>query len=202
MARALPGLALGIAFILLLAGCATDDPKEGGLLGGLVGLGSGAYRDRIDRETAALNAEQIRHRQEVDGKTALDGRLDARRAHAAELDQQVVSLRADIDSLETDILALQQDEAVTQDQVDAAEAEVASLLDDIDRIEEEQALQEEARALGADADPDSDPAAFGEPPLERVSELRAYIEKLQNAIDALKASRERHAGAKAETLED
>ncbi|MDH3663134.1 MAG: hypothetical protein OEU92_24460 [Alphaproteobacteria bacterium] len=178
----------------LLGGCTTDDPNQGGLLGGLIGLGSGAYEERVADETAALRAEEIRYREEIDDKEGLDRALRESRAQAFDLKDQLASIRREVDGLEAEITVLQRDETVTRDEVEKAEADVATLLDDIDRIEAEREAHEQARALGADAEPDTDPAEFGEPPREQVSDLRAYIIELQQAVDALKATRAKRAG--------
>lgn len=185
--RTIPAIALA----LLLAGCASDDPKQGGFFGGLIGLGSGAYEDRVDQESAALNAEQVRYQEGIDDQDRLDGAVKERRAQADRLEREIAALGADIGDLDAEIAAMRRDEAVTLDDVTAAEAKVAALVDEIDRVQKEQAAHEQAKALGADADRDTDPAQFGEPSADQVSDLRAYINKLQDALEALKAARDR-----------
>ena len=187
----LPAICLSVG--LLLAGCTTDDPRKGGLFGGLFGLGSGAYAERVAGEKAALRAEEARYQEEAGSSERLGEIVDGRRVQAADLKRQVASLRQDIEGLDAEIDALQRERTVTQDEVAAAEANVAALLGDVDRIETEQEAIEQAKALGADADEDTDPAQFGEPPREQVSDLRAYIIKLQEAVDGLKQARERRA---------
>ncbi len=179
---------------LMLTGCANDDPRKGGFFGGLFGLGSGAYAERVDDEKTALKAEQVRYREEVAGRESLDQVLEKRRAEAADLKGQVASLRESVESLDAEIERLQREQSVTRDEVDQAEADVALFIDDIDRIETEREALEQAKALGADADQDTDPLEFGEPPREQVSDLRAYIIKLQEAVEALKAARAERAG--------
>ena len=189
-----PSLILWPAAALLLAGCTTDDPDKGGLFGGLIGIGSGAYEERVADQTAALKTEEIRYKSEVDGNRELDRALRERRSQASDLQRQLASLRQQVDGLDVEIEALRREGTVTGDEVEKAESNVASILDEIDRIESEQVVHEKAKALGADGDPDTDPAEFGEPPSEQVSDLRAYIIELQEAVDALKSARERHAG--------
>lgn len=181
---------LVIGMAMSLTACTSDDPSKGGFFGGLIGLGSGAYEGRVDAEKAELEAEEVRYQGEVDGRNRLDRSLTERRAQAAELGDRLASLREDVDGLDAEITALQEEENVTVEQVEQAEADVATLLDDIDRIEQERAVADEARALGADAGPDVDPAEFGEPPREQISDLRTYIDKLQAAVDALKQVRD------------
>ncbi len=178
---------------LLLTGCTIDDPKKGGFFGGLFGLGSGSYAERIDEEKTALNAEEVRHQEGMAARGKLDQVLEERSIQAEDLEHEVASLRAGVESLDAEIDRLRREQAVTQDEVEQAEADVALLVDDIDRIEAEQEVLEQAKALGADADEDTDPAEFGEPQREQVSDLRAYIIKLQKAVDGLKSAREERA---------
>ena len=184
-------VSLWLGLGMLLAGCASDDPEKGGFFGGLLGLGQGSYQERIKSERDALKVEEARYRDESDRKFALDHSLASRRSQAADLEIQLATLRDKTSVLEEEIASLQQKKDLTTDQVANAEADVANLLDDIDRIETERQAQWRALALGADADEDADPAAFGEPPREQTSELRAYINRLQEAVDALKLARER-----------
>ena len=191
MHSAVSGALSCFAAIVLLVGCATDDPREGGFLGGLVGLGSGAYQGRVVDETAVLQAERIRYQKETDGRTNLEDTLMQRQSYALDVERELVTLREEIDDIDAEIAVIESEEVVTRDEVEKVKAAVASLLDDIERIKAEQAAEEQAKALGADAGQDADPAKFGEPPVEQVSDLRAYINKLQAAVDALKATRDR-----------
>lgn len=181
---------------LLLSACTSDDPRQGGFFGGLIGLGRGSYDARIDDKANALEREQARYQEEVDDGEQLDGIIKEREAYALDIEREVVTLRAEVDDLDAEIKALRNEEALARDDVARAEADVASLLENIDRLEAAQAADEEAKALGADAGPDADPAEFGEPAQDaEVSELRAYIEKLRKAVDALKETRARQEAA-------
>ena len=192
MKRAATFLAAGV--LLLLAGCTTsDDPRQGGLFGGLAGLFGGGYDQRITDEKAALAAEESRYQEAAAGSGELARSVEEREAEAERLKREVASLRADIDGLGAEIVALQDEEHLTRHQVQTMEADVAALLEDIDRVEAERKAHDQATALGADADQDTDPAEFGEPAKDEVSDLRAYINRLQEAVDALKATRARRA---------
>lgn len=191
--RRIPLSILCLSAGMLLAGCTTDDPRKGGLFGGLFGLGSGSYAERVDDEKAALQAEESRYQEEVAGREKLGQTLEGRRVQAADLKLEVASLRQDIEGLDAEIEKLQREGTVTQDEVEQAEANVALLLDDIGQIETQQDVLEQAKALGADADQNTDPLEFGEPPREQVSDLRAYIIKLQKAVDGLKSARAKQA---------
>lgn len=178
---------------LLLSACTANDPKEGGFFGGLAGLGQGTYQSRIDQEASELEAEKARYQEERDGKVGLIRSVASHRQRAHDLERRLTSLQSETKALDQEILALRQEEDLTTGRVEAVEADVAALLDDINEVEREQELQDRAEALGASADEDADPAAFGEPPREQVSELRAYISKLQKVVDDLKLARSRKA---------
>lgn len=186
-----PIAVVGIAW--LLAGCVSDDPRKGGFFGGLAGLGSGAYEKRVADETATLKLEKVRYQEEIDDGSRLDGVVENRRSQAKSMKREIKVLEGEIAGLDAEIEALQHEETVARGDVANAEADVAILLEEIERIEAERAADERAEALGADAGPDADPAEFGEPSPEEISELRAYIIKLQEAVDALKATRARRA---------
>lgn len=178
--------------VLIVGGCAADDPGEGGFFGGLIGLGSGSYERRIADRTEAWKSEETRYQEELASKNQLDDTVRDRRTRAVYLERQVAMLQQHIDELNAEIDSLETEENVTSEEIEQAEAGVASLLKDIDELEEEKAAQEQARSLGAEADSETDPAQFGEPPPEKVSELRAYITKLQEAVEELKTARDRH----------
>jgi hypothetical protein len=189
--------ALVIGAGLLLAACASDDPRQGGFFGGLIGLSKGTYDERVASETKALEFERARHQEELDDGEQLDGVIRERESYALDIEREVVALRAELGDLDAEIEALQGEQSLTLDDVARAEADVASIIDGIERLEAEQAASETAKALGADAGPDADPAEFGEPERSAdVGELRAYIDKLQAAVDALKETRARQAAAR------
>jgi len=180
-----------ISLGLLFSACTSDDPNKGGFFGGLAGLSKGAYQTRVDNEASELEAEKVRYQGELESKVDLNRSVASRRQRAYYLEQRLTSLREETEALDLEIVALRQAKELTTGSVATAEADVAALLDDIDQIEREQEIQEEADTLGADAGEETDPAAFGEPPREQVSDLRAYINKLQKAVDELKAARDR-----------
>jgi uncharacterized small protein (DUF1192 family) len=187
---------LAISTALLLTACVSDDPRQGGFFGGLVGLGSGTYERRVADERAALKHEQGRYQEEIDDGAKLGSVLKNRQSQALDIEHEVLLLREDIDSLDSEIQVLSHSRVIAEDDVARAEADVDALFDNINRLEAEQSASDQASALGADAGPDVDPSEFGEPALgAEVSELRAYINKLQEAVDALKATRARQAAA-------
>lgn len=98
----------GIVFSLiigLMGGCATmtDDPAEGGLLGGLYGLGTGAYEERLDKSEAQL--QEVRQLQQ----------------HAGQEQQRLKALKAQKqrqqDELELEVAHLEQETQLLSKQV-------------------------------------------------------------------------------------
>jgi chromosome segregation ATPase len=99
---------LGVA---VLAGCATvsDDPREGGLLGGLSGINSGAYDARVAEREERL--QRLRETQaDLDAETgqleaqrsAMRRQLQADQARLQKLDADVTALQKKVDELTVD----------------------------------------------------------------------------------------------------
>ncbi|MBK1673083.1 hypothetical protein CKO35_07135 [Ectothiorhodospira shaposhnikovii] len=86
--------------LALLTACATStDPREGGLLGGMQGLGSGAYEARVQEREARL--EELRQTQRM-----LEGERDDLELRKAEQNRQVAAERARLSRLDADVSAL------------------------------------------------------------------------------------------------
>ena len=97
--------AIGIA---VLSGCATvsDDPREGGLLGGLSGISSGAYDARVSEREDRL--KRLREMQaDLDAekgqleaqRSAAQRQLQVEQARLQRLDAEVVALQSKVDGL-------------------------------------------------------------------------------------------------------
>lgn len=86
---------------LLLGGCAGQhDPRTGGFFGGVAGLGSGGYKDRVAEREARL-AELRATQSELDAEK---GQLEAQKSAAqAQLDKDQALVRA----MQTEISALE-----------------------------------------------------------------------------------------------
>ena len=178
--------------ILTISSCTSDDPSKGGLFGGLAGLGSGAYEQRVVDRTAALKAEEKRYQDAVAAKDTLDGRLEERREHAVFLRRQASLLENEIKTLQVEIETLQTEEKATNDQIASEEADVASILDDIDQVRSEQEVKNQAAWLEAETEQVVEERARDDESKKEVSELRAYILELQAAVEALKTVRDRY----------
>lgn len=90
--------------VLLLAGCgASQDPREGGLFGGISGLGSGAYEERVEEREQRLTRLQQIHKdldaesRELDiQKTDLREQIEFERAHLAEMQSSTARLEQEL----------------------------------------------------------------------------------------------------------
>jgi len=109
--------------VFLLAGCATsDNPREGGLFGGIAGIHSGAYDNRIQqREHELGQVQHINQGLHQESATLQDeaklqtGELIAEQQRMAEMEQELAGLQADLNRLKArsgqkanEITALQQ----------------------------------------------------------------------------------------------
>jgi chromosome segregation ATPase len=97
---------------LILCGCITDDPRQGGLLGGIQGLSSGSYERRLyERETSlthlnSQNSQLGRKNSELQneaGKAALErkrlnSRIAALNASTAQLNEKARRMRMDTEA--------------------------------------------------------------------------------------------------------
>ncbi len=92
-------LALIIA-VFPLTGCVTDDPRQGGFIGGVVGLASGSYDDRVAARQAALADQQSRNLAEQWQSQSLEG---SQRSRTARLE----TVRQDLDTTDRRIKAME-----------------------------------------------------------------------------------------------
>ncbi|HKK32761.1 MAG TPA: hypothetical protein VJ934_04280 [Desulfomicrobiaceae bacterium] len=117
------------ALVLLLSGCVTggDDPRQGGFFGGVSGLSSGRYEDRVKEREARL--EQLRATQR--GLDAEKGSLDANRSAAlARVDadrNRVAAMQSEIAALEQNTRTLTARQGADQKRVQDLQQRVAEL---------------------------------------------------------------------------
>jgi len=98
------------ALPLLLAGCATtDDPRQGGFIGGLGGLSSGRYEERVQSRQSSLDSVraaradlQTEQSALEDQKTVSQRRLQAERKKLATLQSETRELSAKVGALKSE----------------------------------------------------------------------------------------------------
>jgi chromosome segregation ATPase len=97
-----------VCLTLLLASCAnvSTDPREGGLMGGIKGLQTGAYDQRVQERQDRLSQMQAlqsnlsaEQRQLEQDRTASQAALDEERRRLQQLNNNVVQLRQNVDQL-------------------------------------------------------------------------------------------------------
>ncbi len=134
-----PVLLLGV---LLLAGCsASHDPREGGFFGGIGGMGSGAYEERVqeredrlsrlqqvqkdlEAEGEDLDSEKISLREQIDRERALLGELES---SLAELEQEARTLEARDQKEQQQVVELQSRLADLKTGIDEQESSLSAL---------------------------------------------------------------------------
>lgn len=143
---------------LFLGACATtDDPRQGGLAGGMHGLSSGAYDRRLeerqdslqrldeiqrelDRDQAQLNSQRDSKQARLDELNASLGQLDQETAllskRLREQSGQLGSQKAKAAQLEKDLNRLRTDIALVEGQANAGKP-VAELEAERDSLEDE-----------------------------------------------------------------
>jgi len=161
MIRCVNGLLLAaLLTVLLSGGCVTDDPKQGGFIGGVIGLSSGNYQRNVEERQTRLAAIQsigrdlTAEQQQLKAKNAslqmrikaqqnalkrLDAEVakleqDARQIHAATASdaQQQRAFMAQIDSIQTRIAALKRETSTT-----ASSPELEALQKQFHNLEQE-----------------------------------------------------------------
>ncbi|PWC40174.1 hypothetical protein [Azospirillum sp. TSO22-1] len=154
-------LALGV--LLPLAACTTNDPTRGGFFGGVGGLSSGAYTQRINDRKTELENEQD---QRIANQRALDRAQQEQVAVATERRQseaKLASLRGEVSALRTRLAASQRKEK-------AANSALAQLQDEVDRLDREVRLAE------------NDGFSSPEEKARRLEQLRRSKEQLEREI--------------------
>lgn len=150
--------------VSLMAGCVTTDPKEGGLLGGIYGIGSGDYDSRMEEEEAQL--EKMRRLQQEAQQEKQDvARIKERKQRQQEaleneistIDQQVHELTQELEQLDSShqeiqeqkpalqqrlqeinkqLAELRQDALINSEQIEAHQAKAAELMEEIKVLKE------------------------------------------------------------------
>ena len=133
---------VAFAFLLLLPGCAgSPDPTEGGFFGGVRGLGSGAYEERVqeredrlsrlqqvqkdlEAESEDLDAEKLSLREQIDRERALLGELES---SLAELEQETSALEGRDQKEQQQIVELHSRLADLKTGIDEQESNLSAL---------------------------------------------------------------------------
>ena len=159
------GLLLFALAIFCSACASSTDPREGGFFGGVQGLQSGAYEERVQSRADSLN--RLRDlQQELDAKQAkldnqkktLEETIDLERQSLAALEQEVAGLEQDLSTYQADDAQKKQQiqelqtrltelKSQMQTQTSALDALEGSGAGDTDQDLRRRQLEEQRRAL-------------------------------------------------------
>lgn len=117
-----------ILLAILLGGCATSsDPRQGGLFGGISGLSSGTYEQRVQEREGRLDESQ-RSQAELSAESArLEREKGERLALVAQERDRFVKLDRDVQGLERKVKALSTQAGGSDKQALEAQQRVAAL---------------------------------------------------------------------------
>jgi chromosome segregation ATPase len=117
-----------MALLPLLAGCATSsDPRQGGLFGGLSGLSSGTYDQRVKEREAQLHASQQSQAELSSENARLEQEKAARQALVAQERQKLTKLDQEVQGLDRKVKQLSSRAGGADKQVKEAQQRLAEL---------------------------------------------------------------------------
>lgn len=99
-------LSLTILSTVFFTSCVTNNPREGGFIGGIVGLSSGAYDERINKRTESLNRLQNIQQELQVNNANLKQQKQVESSKVRRLNSQVISIENDIKILKNSLAAL------------------------------------------------------------------------------------------------
>jgi peptidoglycan hydrolase CwlO-like protein len=93
-----------VFLIAIITGCATtSDPRQGGFFGGIAGLSSGAYKERLKQRENDLAQQESTHQDLTQESVKLKSetqKLEGELAKLTEMDKNLSNLQEEIDQLE------------------------------------------------------------------------------------------------------
>ena len=121
-----------IGFICLgfcFGGCAGKDydPREGGFFGGVAGLSSGGYKDRVQEREARLEQLRATQQQLAAEQIGLEGQKSAALAQVGKDKGKVSSMQAEIAALEKKSTALAKKEGADKGRIAELQKRTAEL---------------------------------------------------------------------------
>lgn len=120
--------AIIITLAISLTGCAaTSDPRQGGLFGGLYGLSTGAYENRINQRQEELSRQQEVNRDLREQSKVLGSEADSRDCVLATEQQRVAKVQSDLAQLESKIDGLNAKSAQQNKEVAALKLRIINL---------------------------------------------------------------------------
>jgi chromosome segregation ATPase len=171
-----------IVVAVLLTACAvSNDPRQGGLFGGLHGLSSGAYDDRIRDRQDELNRQQDVNQELKEQSETLENEAQLRDYELTLEQQRVVRMERDLSNLESEVNKLKAKSDKQKTEIAALQRRIK---DQKQKLKTQQsALVELDRAGGSAADPERYRVLMQERDYLSVEykKLIEYSENLSNA---------------------
>jgi len=146
-------LVIAIVLSAALTACAvSNDPRQGGLLGGLHGLNSGAYDARVRERQDELNRQQSFNQGLKEQSKTLESEAQLRDYELTLEQQRVAKMESDLSSLESDVNRLKAKSEKQKTYIADLQREIK---DQKKKLKTQQsALAELDRAGGSAADPE------------------------------------------------
>ena len=146
-------LAITIVLAAVLTACAvSNDPRQGGLFGGLHGLNSGAYDARVRDRQDELNRQQAVNQDLKEQSEALESEAQLRDYELTLEQQRVAKMERDLSNLESDVNLLKVKSDKQKSEIVALQRKIK---DQKQKLKTQQsALAELDRAGGSAADPE------------------------------------------------
>jgi chromosome segregation ATPase len=150
-----------VLLLLFVGGCASTDPREGGLIGGVQGISTGEYEDRVEERKERLQRLKEIQQELDENQAALEAEKEAKAVEIGEqqrqldeLDKKTEALGADIDRFEAGLgeeaakkEELRESLTKLQNEIDSLSEESAKGIE-VEQLEAERsALEEEYRLL-------------------------------------------------------
>lgn len=130
----------------------SDNPREGGFFGGLIGLKSGAYDSRVQQRKDELSRQESINQDLKEKQNALEKEAKASEIELADEQQRLDDLDEDLASLESDVNNLNTKSGKQKNEIAAIKRKIK---DQRQRMKSQQsALKALERAGGSAADPD------------------------------------------------
>lgn len=142
MSRRVRLAAAGVLAVALGGGCATDNPREGGFLGGLGGLASGKYEDRVRTRQESLESLKAARTDIENEKTGLETRKGESERRLKAEQQKISRLQTETRKLSEKVKTLKAGDAAEQTQVTELQRQTREL---------EGKVKQAAKASSADA---------------------------------------------------
>jgi chromosome segregation ATPase len=113
--------------LLAVAGCNTTDPKQGGFFGGVGGMASGNYDDRIAQREASLARLKAAESDLSTQRTSLEAQESAKQAQIASLRSSIYRLDRETEALKRQVASLSAQDSASSARLQDLRSRLATL---------------------------------------------------------------------------